>query len=67
MANWQKWAYALAKMGISNGRQTRRDGGKLISFLESAHQSYLESSITTPAPRTHKLFVDQCYMHKLTI
>ena len=42
--------------------KTRRDGGKLMSFLESAHQSYIKSPITTPAPEHSKNFVGQCYV-----
>ena len=38
----------------------KANGGKRISFLESAHQSYLKTAIAMPTSGHLKNSVDQC-------
>ena len=38
----------------------KANGGKRISFLESAHQSYLKTAIAMPSSGHLKNSVDQC-------
>ena len=40
----------------------KANGGKRISFLESAHQSYIKTAIAMP---TLKNSVDQCYGYNI--
>ena len=39
----------------------KANGGKRMSFSESAHQSYLKTAIAMPTSGHSKNFVEQCY------